>query len=509
MFKRILAVISLAALVFSIFSCSGKTPSGKKYTDKSSNKALAVSTVTQADEKTDALSDIAYTVFYSLKYRDLTGEHTNGVKNAVSVSGNGSDGVSSSVTNTYYGTTAIVSEYYAYKNGAAYCEMYGSGFSATMPYTDFKAFIEKQRYTADRSFFDTKSFSKATSYTLADGGKEIVFKNASAELTTLIAKFIGLHGSEYIYNITNIVMTVNIGADGNLTDKHVTFKASYYEETNPDKVVVYDGDFSYTVDKTADVSVEMPAGHSKAQSISSLNLLTKFTSGYTVLSSFTDIDATYDRFVKNSDYTGSVYEMRDRVHFTEAYRNGKYLYGSIDDRYMLIDGEKSTSAKGMFLGADGKYYARNSDGDEENGVNPPYSDEDFMEMVYSTLSAEMVALDDITKMTVSEDSDTVTFKFAFKDTVIPSYSEYLLAAFSGGGEFGIELDGVMFITSKNESAITIRKHDGCIVSHTVDFAVLFGGTLSVETKFAMTVNATGNSVEVLELSDWGNHSFGE
>ena len=395
MFKRILAVISLSALLFTMFSCSGKTPSGKKYTDKSSNMENAALAVTNADLKSDALSDIAYTVFYSLKYRDLTGEHTNGVKNVVSVSGNGSEDVSSSITNTYYGTTAIVSEYYAYKNGAAYCEMYGSGFSSEMPYTDFKAFIEKQRYTADKSFFDTKNFSKVTSYTLADGGKEIVFKTASAELTTLIAKFIGLHGSGYIYNITNIVMTVNVGADGNLVDKHVTFKASYHEENSPDKVVVYDGDFSYTVDKTADVSVEMPAGHSKAQPISSLSLLTKFTSGYPVLSSFTDIDATYDRFIRNSDID-EVYEMRDRVHFTEAYRNGKYLYGSIDDRYILIEGEKSTSSKGMFLNAEGKYYARNSDGDEESGVNPPYSDEEFAEMVYATLSAELVALDDIT-----------------------------------------------------------------------------------------------------------------
>ena len=509
MFKRILAVISLSALLFTMFSCSGKTPSGKKYTDKSSDKDAAVLAVAQADEKTDALSDIAYTVFYSLKYRDLTGEHTNGVKNVVSVSGNGSQSVSSSVTNTYYGTTAIISEYYAYKDGAAYCEMYGSVFTAEMPYTDFKAFIEKQRYTADKSFFDTENFSKATRYTVSDGSQEIVFKTASAELITLIAKFIGLHGSEYIYNITNVVMTVNVGADGNLIDKHVTFKTSYHEENAPDKVMVYDGDFSHTVEKTTDVSVEMPAGHANAQTISSLNLLTKFTSGYTVLSAFTDIDAIYDRFIRNSDYTGDVYELRDRVHFTEAYRNGKYLYGSIDDRYLLINGESSTSAKGMFLDAEGKYYARNSEGDEENGVDPPYSDDEFADMVYSTLSAELVAIDDITKMTVSEDSDTITFKFAFKDTVIPSYAEYLLAAFSDSGEFGIELDGVMYNTIKNESAVTIRKHDGCIVSHTIDFHILFGGTLSVETKFAMTVNATGNSVEVLKLSDWGNHSFGD
>lgn len=509
MFKRILTVLLLIATVFSVFSCSGKTPSGKKYTDKSSDKEAASLSVTQADAKTDAVSDIAYTVFYSLKYRDLTGEHTNGVKNVVSVSGKGSESVSSSVTNTYYGTTAIVNEYYAYKDGSAYCEMYGSGFSAAMAYTDFNTFIENQRYTVDKSFFDTQNFSKATAYTLSDGGKEIVFKTASAELSTLIAKFIGLHGSEYIYNIANIVMTVNVDADGNLIDKHVTFKASYHAENTPDKVVVYNGDFSHTVDKTSEVSVEMPSGYSKAQSVSSLTLLTKFTSGYTVLSSVTDIDATYDRFIRNSDYTGAVYEKRDRVHFTESYRNGNYLYGSIDDRYILIEGEKSTSAKGMFLDADGKYHARNSNGDEENGVNPPYSDEEFAEMVYSTLSAELVAIDDITNMTVSEDSETITFKYAFKSTVIPSYAEYLLAAFSDNGEFGIDLDGVSYNAIKNESAITVRKHDGCVVSHTVDFAVLFGGTLSVETKFDMTINATGNSVEVLELSDWGNHSFGE
>ncbi len=509
MFKRILAVISLTALVFTMFSCSGKTPSGKKYTDKSSNRENAVIAVTNADAKTDALSDISYTVFYSLKFRDGTGENLRGVKNTVSVKGNGSADVSSSITNTYYGNTAIINEVFAYKNGSAYCEMYGSGFSCAMPYTDFKSFIENQRYTADKSFFDTESFSKVTSYTLSDGSREIVFKNASAELTTLIAKFIGLDGSDYVYSITDIIMTVNVGANGILTDKHITFKASYYDKDTPDKVVVYDGDFSHTVDKTSDVSVEMPAGHSNAQPISSVNLLTKFTSGYTILSSFTDIDATYDRFIRNSDYTGAVYEMRDRVHFTEAYRNGKYLYGSIDDRYIIIEGERSDSAKGMFLDAYGTYHARNSEGDEENGVEPPYSDGEFAEMVYSTLSAELVSLDDITNLTVSEDSDTVTFKFAFKDSVLPSYAEYLLAAFSSDGSFGIDLDGVRYTVGKNESAITIRKQDGCIVSHTIDFAVLFGGTLSVECKFAMTVNATGSSVNVLELSDWGNHSFGD
>ena len=498
MFKRILAVISLIAVIFTTFSCTG-----------SSDMNNAVTAVNEADTKTEALSDVAYTVFYALKYRDLTGEHTNGVKNTVSVKSNGTENVASSITNTYYGTTAIVNEYYAYKDGSAYCEMYGSGFTSEMAYADFNGFINDQRYTVDRSFFDTENFSKVSHRTYKDGSQKIVFKQASAELTTLIAKFIGLQGSDYIYSISNIIMTVNVTANGILSDKHVTFKASYHEESSPDKVVTYDGDFSYTVEKTADVSVEMPAGYAKAQSVSSLRLLTKFTSGYTILSSFTDIDATYDRFIRNSDYTGDVYELRDRVHFTEAYRNGSYLYGSIDERYILIDNEKTTSSKGMFLDAEGKYHARNSDGDEENGVNPPYSDDEFAEMLYSTLSAELVALDDITGLTISEDDDTITFKYAFNANTIPSYAEYLLAAFSGGGEFGIELDGVRYNTVKNESAVTVRKHDGCIVSHTVDFGVVFGGTLSVETKFAMTVNATGSGVEVLGLSDWGNHSFGE
>ena len=498
MFKKILAVITLTALVFTMFSCAG-----------SSDMNNAVSAVNTADQKTEALSDVAYTIFYSLKYRDLSGEHTNGVKNVISVSGNGSENVSSSITHTYYGTTAIVNEYYAYKDGSAYCEMYGSGFTSALSYADFNSFINDQRYTVDRTFFDTENFSKVSHRTYKDGSQKIVFKKASAELNTLIAKFIGLKGSEYIYNVKDIVMTVNISANGVLTDKHVTFKASYYEENTPDKVVTYNGDFSYTVEKTADVSVEMPSGYAKAQNVSSLRLLTKFTSGYTILSSFTDIDATYDRYIRNSDYTGDVYELRDRVHFTEAYKGGSYLYGSIDERYILIDNEKTTSSKGMFLDAEGKYHARNSDGDEENGVNPPYSNDEFAEMVYATISAELVALDDITGLTISEAADTITFKYAFNANTIPSYAEYLLAAFSGGGEFGIELDGVRYNTVKNECAVTIRKSDGCIISHTVDFGVVFGGTLSVETKFAMTVNATGSGVEVLSLSDWGNHSFGE
>ncbi len=509
MFKKIFAGIAVFMLALMLVSCSGKTPSGKKYEEKSSNMESAVSAVNSADTKTNALSDISYTVFYSLKFRDLTGENVRGVKNTVSVSKNGTDDVSASIKNTYYGNTDTVSEVFAYKNGSAYSEMYGAGFSADMTYADFNSYIEKQRYTADKTFLDTKSFSKVTNYTLGDGSSEIVFKNPASELSSLIAKFIGLDSSGYVYTITNTVLTVNVSADGNISDKHLTFIASYHEKNTPDKVVTYNGDFSYTVEKTSDVTVDMPSGQASAQKISSLNLLRKFTNGYTILALLTEIDATYDRYIKNSDYTGAVYEMRDKVHFTEGYKNGDYLYGSIDDRYIILEGDKTTSSKGMFLDANGKYHARNSEGSEENDAKAPYSDEEFVEMVYSTLSAELVAVDDITGMTVTETEDTVIFKYAFNDKTIPSYSEYLLAAFSYDGSVSIELDNVQYLTLKNENVVTIRKSDGCIISHTVDFAVIFGGTLSIETKFNMTINATGSEVEVLDVSDWGNHSFAE
>ena len=125
----------------------------------------------------------------------------------------------------------------------------------------------------------------------------------------------------------------------------------------------------------------------------------------------------------------------------------------------------------------------------------------MMSMVVTSITGERLLAQDIFKVTVTEDDEKIVFKYVYTSDAVILYSEYLLSAFTGNTS-GIDLSKSKIYVNKSEGEITVRKSDGCLIKHTVDFSVLVEGVISLESKMTLTVNATGNDIDVLDLADW-------
>ena len=470
------------------------------FSDSASDLTHASGVIAEADRLTDAKPDIECTYSYMASSTVNKVDYNLGFRNILKMTGRGTENFAANRYNYYYGTSSPLADTYNYTAGKLYSEYYNTRFCSPMSEGGFLNYTDGTSFAVDRGIFDPACFGSVSVKGKKDKPEEIIYKDEGGTINKKIVDFFGFADTDYVYGVKNIVMTVRFSGDGSISEKEITFVADYSTVDNPNGKITYNGCFSYKVEKTSDVKVITPNTEG-ASEISSPELVDDFADrAYGVLSTFTTLDATYKRYVKNSDYTGDEYILDNMVHFTEAYRDGKYSYGSLDTQRLKTPDADDTVSNGVFIDADG-YHTRSTVADGVNNGEKPYSDYEFIMMVFQTLSGERSLEDDMTSLRVQETEDTVIYTYSFTGDAVRAYGEYLLASFTGSGS-NISLGSQSYFCEKNESVITVRKSDGCIISHTVDYNTVFGGTLRLESKFEMTVNVTGDDVKVLTVNDW-------
>lgn len=488
----------LLALTAALCAC------GSGFSDSEEELNRAAGLIADADDITNAIPDIECTYSYLATGTVNEAEYSLGYRNILIMTGRGTEGFAAGRYNYYYGTSSTLTATYNYYGGRLYTEYCDTLFCSPMSEEEFLEYTDSASYALDREIFDPASFGSVSVKEDGDKPSEIIFKDENGTVSQMIAEFFGFDDTSYSYEIKDISMTVKFSETGAISEKLITFTAEYSDTGSPDKKIIYEGNFSFTVDSTSDVSVTAPDTQN-ANEISSMELVDGFSDkAYGVLSTFTTLDATYDRYVRNSDYTGKEYILDNFVHFTEAYRDNTYYYGSIDSQRLKTPDFDETVSNGIFVDENG-FHSRGTDSEDVNNAEKPYSDLDFITMVFQTLSGERSLEGDMTNLRVTETENTIVYTYSFTDEAVRFYGEYLLASFTESGS-NVSLESQSYFCEKNESVITVRKSDGCIISHTVDYNTVFGGSLRLETKFEMTVNATGDDVTVLTLEDWESRS---
>ncbi len=493
-------IITTAAVMFAsalLIAC-GKGG----YSDAEADLSHAAGIIAGADEITAAKPDIECTYSYMASSTVNNVEYNVGFRNILKMTGRGTADFAANRYNYYYGTSSPSADTYNYTGGRLYSEYYNTLFCSQMSEQEFLEYTDGTSYAVDRELFDPACFGSVAVKGDRDKPDEIIYRDENGTINKKIVDFFGFAETDYVYGVRNIEMTVKFAEDGSVSEKQITFTADYSTVNNPSGKITYDGNFYFKVDKTSDVAVITP-DTKNATEISTPELVDNFSDrAYGVLSTFTTLDATYNRYVRNSDYTGKEYILDNTVHFTEAYRNEKYYYGSLDLQRLKTPQSDETVSNGIFIDESG-YHTRSTGADDVDDDEPPFSDYEFIAMVFQTLSGERCIESDMTNLRVEETEDTIIYKYSFTEDAVRGYGEYLLASFTESGS-GISLDSQSYFCEKNESVITVRKSDGCIISHTVDYNAVFGGSLRLESKFEMTVNATGDDVKVLTVSDWAN-----
>jgi len=506
--KVLTASVFLVFALFLLVSCS-KTPSGKKYTSMLEDKEGAKTAVKTGDELLSQLSDVSLYYNYELKCDTGDKVYTMGTESKISLLNRGKDGEKGSRVNTFTALDGTKkSESFWLTDGKIYTKQYQTNFKANGNASDFLEYTAQAVLSADEGYYNTENFEKGTIYACKDGTTEIVFTEANDAMKNEIAVFIGLDKLSYIYTVRDVMLIVNTDAQGTVHEKHLIFYVDYYAQSAPNNVLTYEGDFAFFLESSVagEIEIASPDFSLDYQELSDIKLLSSLTDGgYDVLGSFTGLDVTYEKYIKNSDLKEEYY-MQTNVHFTESYQDEKYKYGSIDSQTVSTPKTTTKTSEGVFIDTNG-YHERMYDqinkkhNENVDKAESPYTVYDMMSMVATSISGERLLSQDIFKVTVTEDAERIVFKYVYTSDAVILYSEYLLSAFTGNTS-GIDLSKSKIYVNKSEGEITVRKSDGCLIKHTVDFSVLVEGAITLESKTTLTVNATGDSIDVLTLSDW-------
>ena len=508
--RTLLAAICLLCAALILSACA-KTPGGKKYSSVTNDLTAAKEAVSAAAEKQAEFTDLSVDYDFALKCQVGDVTYTMGTKNTVSYLGRGTENESAYRLNSVTRLDGIKeNERFWLKDGYIYSKQYQTNFKAKGGVTAFLEYTADAQLSADEEYFNTESFAKGELYSCKDGTLEAVFTEAKDSIKEGIAVFIGLDQLSYIYEIEGVTLIISIDENGHVYEKRLTFSVDYYSEQSPENVLTYEGEFSFKLKTSVagEIEVLYPDLSLDWQEISDIKYLGSVTDGgYNVLGSFTGLDVTYEKFIKNSDINNEYY-MQTNVHFTELYQNETYRYGSIDSQTLSTPSTISKSSEGVFIDADG-YHERMYDiinkkhKEAVDKAENPYTVYDMMSMVAATVSGERLLPEDIRNLKVSEDEETIVFRYLYTTDAIVLYSEYLLSAFtSNGASAGLTADSVY--VNKGEGSVTIRKSDGCLIGHTVDVSVLVKGAIKLESQTKITVNSTGLDIDILDLDDWNN-----
>lgn len=498
--RQIAYVLIFFCLTFTLYSCA-KTPSGTRYSKSDENMQNACDFFDLAWENNNSLTDIEYEIALMGSVSNSGNSSEFGIKNIFQIKDKHSENMQAYNANTYYGTSYNIVNTYYRKDGNIYTSFYDTFFSSQISNDDFFDFVKQDVFYNDSDIFNPTRFSTTVNYFCSGNKNEIVFSDANTELADMIASAIGFDTTEYVYSVDDIQMTVFINKNKQITDIIMTFKVPYHTLMGSNSLT-YEGNFRYKlVNSSSEFNIKTPTTTVKYESISSISLIRHLFKGYEVLSTIQNLDADYKRAVKNTDIENrSSYFMENNVRFTQKYLEDNYLYGSIDYEHIKIPGEEKKSSAGIFI--DGNQYKyRDTSGkseDKENTTSP----DDLGIMIYETLSSELILEADINNVKISETDTTITFTYSYKDDILLSYGEYLLSTFKQSSENILTRVTGM---NKNIGKITVSKIDSCIISHTIEFSVYYNYNILLETQFEMTINSTGENVDILNLEDWNQH----
>jgi hypothetical protein len=124
--------------------------------------------------------------------------------------------------------------------------------------------------------------------------------------------------------------------------------------------------------------------------------------------------------------------------------------------------------------------------------------------VANTFSTHMLLESDISNLRIHSDSETeITFNLRLSSDAAKFYTVSLMSVFaenSGDAVDPNQLPAIAF--HENDVYVTVRKSDGCIIRHSVNFKAVIGSSIEVRTQYSMVVNSTDPSLKLLTLTDF-------
>ena len=518
--RGFVAGLMCAALVvntcaFMLSSCAGRDELGNKYSDKTEGMAAADALVDSAKAVSDAVSDISYDIALMVRADFGKTVYDLGVKNSYFATDRGTEDSEIFCSKTYYGAEGNQVNVFYRHGGYLYIDFCNTMIRSETSEKKFYTYIADKGNTASTDFFKSENFAEGVTYSYRDGSRAAVYSSPSEELRKKIAVFLGLEGL-YMYDFSDMYLRCNVTPEGAVSDCRLDFILTYHDAMSPDAVVTYDGEFACTVTDTGDtVSVRIPQDGVEYATVSDFSKLELLTNGYSVLSSVTSVSADYYRKVVNEDYAGNRYQLENTATFTQSYKDKSYAYGSIDvERGSVLKVDSATGERtesntvtsvGVFRDADGKYYYRDLEDNDEN-KDDEKTVEQWLAMFSATVTEEAFFESDLASLKIEEDGEYITFTYEYSEDAVPVYAAYLFGAFSGGQD-GVNIGNQIVTPSRNKGVVKVRLSDGCLVYHKVEFTALIGYSVKVSGDFTLTVNTAGGDVDVLDTADWVKHEM--
>ncbi len=496
---RIFALAMLAMVMVSFWGCGDKNE--LEYKNYSGTTAELEAKLVEGRAALFSENSISLTYSYMSSTTVGGTDYNIGTRNIIKINrGEGQDTAINRM-NYYYGAEADSSESYYYSNGNIYTSQYGALYTAPITEDGFMSFTDSTKYAIDRDFFDVNDFEEIRISERSEENRVYYRLRADkGETMKKIVTYLGFDATEYTYSIKDIEYTATFTSAGLLLGEKMTFTAEYSDVQNPADAIVYEGEFTFTPNQIGNVSLYFPYT-AEAVEVEDMALIDRFSEkAFDVLESFTTLDAEYDRYVY-AEQDGAKYTLENHVHFTEAYRDGEYTYGSMDKQYYSTPYNTQSSENGMFIDGDGYHYRSTVADADADSAELPYSELQMIYMVGDTLSAERPIDEDICDLKVTESDTEIVYTFAYTEDAVRYYGEYLLSTFANA-ESDISLTGATIAVTQNNCTVKVRKSDGCVISQVLRYNVKFNDEVTVVSKFDMKVNATGDSVEVFTLADW-------
>lgn len=509
MLKRIVCLTLVMLSVSSFYGCVSKTPLGNKYSSVTEIYSEAVDEGAKAEQLSFEYKDLTLEYDFSLTCDVGEKIYSMGHNNTVLISGRGTENERAYRSNNLIGLNGEKDFQESFLSGGMiYVKQYATFFKAPCDAQGFLEYTAKDTLSCDDEFFSVGNFTAGCVYICRDGTKEIAFTGENDELKLMIAEYIGLADSSYVYEVRDVILVLTVDGTGALSGKYLMFEVDYHAPASPEAKLTYKGRFSVDVFAGLKGEIKEYKKDTSYQQISDAEWLYSLTDGgYDVLVSYTGLDVVYDKYIKNSDIDEE-YLMKTQVHFTESYLDDVYRYGSIDMQTLSTPKTQDRSAEGVFIDADG-YHVRGYDIINKKYKDPidekesPYTALDMVRMVANTVTSERLISQDVMGVIVTEDDENIVFKYSYSGDAVVYYSEYLLSAFTSNGS-GIDLSNSAIYPNSNKGEITIRKSDGCLIKHMIDFSVLVDGAITLESKMTLTVNETGDSVKILTPADFND-----
>ena len=502
-----LVILTVFTSFSSMLASCGKDELGKRYSSKTEGKDAAVALVADGKAASDAISDIEYEIALMIhsEYGDKV--YDLGVKNVYYATDRNTEDTEVYCTKTYYGTEGNEIAAYYRHDGYLYSDFCNTLIRSPMTEAEFYDYVDDTALTASVAYFKPSNFSSGCVYGYSDGTESAFFFGCSAELTDAIAGFLGLSGGSYVYEFSDVMLHFEVNAEGEIRFGELSLSVEYHESISTTNVVSYDGSFTCDILNVGDqVSVRVPQAGVEYQTVSDFEKLRLITKGYETLTTITSISADYYRKVTNEDISGNIYKLESQATFTQKYKDDVYTYGSIDvEKGSTPKGGDTLTSVGLFVTPDGKYHYKdleNNDKTEENEA----SVKEWLATFSATLTEEMFYESDISNLTVSETEDIITFTYEYSRDVLESYATYLLDAFANE-QGNISIGGQIVNPIKNKGVIKVRLSDGCLIYHSVEFQAMIGYSIQVSGEYVLDIKATGDSVDVLDLSDWEKHEM--